>query len=100
MTMDDEARRVVEHYFEAWTHKRTDEAYALLADDLEFSGPGASYSSREAFRPGLVGFAALTQGARILELMSVGDKVAMLYDCDLPAPAGTVRIASFFTVKN
>jgi ketosteroid isomerase-like protein len=100
MTMEDTTRRVVEGYFDAWTTKRVDEAFALLAEDLEFAGPTASYRSAEAFRPALVNFAAMTKAARLVELTVEGDRAAMLYDCELPPPVGTLRIASFFRVEN
>src|SRR5262245_56306965 len=99
MTTEHETRAVVERYFKAWTTKKTDEAFALLAEDLEFSGPSAHYRSAAEFRPGLVGFAAMTRGARVLELLVEGDRAALLYDCDLPEPVGTLRIASFFRVQ-
>ena len=98
MTTHDETRRTVEAYFAAWTTNRVAEAHALLADNLAFKGPTASYESAEAFRPALVGFAAMTKGARIVELLVEGDRAAMLYECDLPEPVGTLRIASFFRV--
>src|SRR4051812_5248266 len=100
MSTSNETRTVVERYFAAWTSKKTDEAYALLADDLAFSGPSASYKTAAEFRPALVGFAAMTRGARIVELLVDGDRAALLYDCDLPEPVGTARIASFFHVAN
>ena len=75
-------------------------AHALLADHLKFIGPTASYESAEAFRPALVNFAAMTKGARIVELLVEGHRAAMLYDCDLPPPVGTLKIASFFRVEN
>jgi hypothetical protein len=98
MTNAEETRRIVLAYFTAWTTKMTDDAFALLDPNLSFSGPSAQYATAEEFRPGLVGFAAMTQGARILELIVDGERAAMLYDCDLPAPVGTIRIASFFRV--
>jgi ketosteroid isomerase-like protein len=99
MTNPDETRRVVQAYFDAWTHKKPDEAFALLAPDLEFAGPSAHYTSAEAFRPGLNAFAAMASGARVIELLVDVDRAAMLYDCDLPEPCGTLRIASFFRVR-
>ena len=42
----------------------------------------------------------MSRGARVLELLVQGDRAAMLYDCDLPQPVGTLRIASFFRVEN
>jgi hypothetical protein len=94
-----ETRSVVERYFEAWTTSRVDDAYALLAEDLEFRGPSASYQGAAAFRPALVGFAAMAQGARVVELIVEGNRAAMLYECDLPEPVGTLRIGSFFRVE-
>lgn len=93
-----ETRRVVEAFFDAWISKRTDDAYALLADDLHFTGPGVEYRSRAEFRPGLLGFAGLTTRAQLLELLVEGDRAALLYDRELPPPAGKMRIASFFHV--
>jgi hypothetical protein len=99
MTTRDETRRVVEGYFAAWTTNRVADAYALLAEDLEFSGPTASYRTAEAFRPALVNFAAMTKWARIVELVVDGDRAALLYDCELLHLVGSLRIASFFRVE-
>jgi hypothetical protein len=99
MSEQNETRRVVEAYFRAWTSKRTDKAYALLADDLHFAGPSAEYRTREEFRPGLIGFAGLTKSAEVVELLVDGQRAALLYDCELPPPAGKMRIASFFRVE-
>jgi ketosteroid isomerase-like protein len=98
MTKADETRAAVTTYFEAWTHGRIDEAFAVLADDLVFVGPTASYASAAAFRPALEGFAKMTRSARLTHLVVDGEQAAMLYDCDL-APIGPLRIASFFRVE-
>jgi ketosteroid isomerase-like protein len=100
MTTQDETRRVVQSYFAAWTSKNVREAHALLADDLQFSGPTASYRSAAEFWPALVNFAEMTVAARIVELIVEGDRAAMLYDCELPQPIGTLKIASFFRVDD
>lgn len=100
MTGQAETRRVVESYFAAWTAGQVDEAFALLADELQFVGPTASYPSAAEFRPALARFAAIARQARIAEFLVDGDRAAMLYDCELPPPAGLVRISSFFTVAN
>ncbi len=100
MTQHDETRRVVEAYFAAWTTNRVREARALLADDLKFAGPSASYDSADAFEPALLKFAAMTKGARVIDLIVDGDRAALLYDCDFAPPIGMLRIASFFRVEN
>jgi ketosteroid isomerase-like protein len=96
-----DTRAVVETYFKAWTTKDVEAAYACLASDLQFAGPSATYTSAEQFRPALAGFASLTKAAKIVELVTEGDRVAMLYDCELVPPATTpFRIASFFWVRD
>ena len=99
MTVQQETRRAVETYFAAWTAGDVDAAYAMLADDLTFVGPTASYQSAGAFRPALKNFAAMTKAARIIELIVQDDRAAMLYECEL-GPVDTLRIASFFRVEN
>jgi ketosteroid isomerase-like protein len=94
-----ETRTVVEAYFNASTTRRVDDAYALLADNLEFAGPTASYESAAAFRPALIGFTMMTKQAHVVELIVEGDRAALLYDCELPDPVGLIRIASFFRVE-
>jgi hypothetical protein len=100
MTMaNDETKRAVVGYFEAWTHNKPAEARAFLADDLQFRGPGAEIDGADAFYPALVDFAAMTRGARVVDLVVQDDRAALLYDCDLPEAVGTLRIASFFRVE-
>jgi ketosteroid isomerase-like protein len=93
-------REVVEAYFNAWTTNDVPKAYSLLAANLHFAGPNARYSSAEEFRPALIGFAAMTRAARVVEFVVDGDRASLLYDCDLPDPVGTLRIASFFRVAD
>ena len=100
MQSEAETRKVVEEYFSAWTSRRPEDAFRTLADDLQFAGPTASYASAAAFRPALFGFAAMTKAARKIELVVQGASAALLYDCDLPEPVGTLRIASFFRVRD
>jgi ketosteroid isomerase-like protein len=99
MTTQDETRKVVESYFAAWTTKNIREARPLLANDIEVSGPTGGAKGLDAFLPALENFAAMTKAARIVDLVVNGDRAALLYDCDLPEPVGTLRIASFFRVE-
>ena len=97
---EEQTRHAVEGYFRAWTNHDPGAAFEFLADDLKFAGPTAGYDSAGAFRPALNGFAAMTRSATVIELLVTGDRAALLYDCELPPPVGTLRIASFFTVKD
>jgi hypothetical protein len=91
-------REIVMAYYTGWTTKRTADAYAMLAPDLEFSGPGATYRSAAELKPGLEAFAAMTVAATLVEIMVEGDRAALLYDWEMPL--GVVRIASFFRVAD
>ena len=95
----DATRRIVEAYFKAWTHNQVEEAFQLLADNLEFAGPTALYKSAAEFKPALVNFASLAKNAHIVEFLVDGNKASMLYDVELPEPVGKLRIASFMWVE-
>jgi hypothetical protein len=105
MTMHDEphhheTRRIAERFFTAWTSRQEREARALMADDLAYSGPLNSYQTADALLAPLMTFAATLRGARIVDLVVEGDHAAMLYDCELPPPVGTLRTASFLRIEH
>jgi hypothetical protein len=95
----DETRKVVEGFFAAWTSKDERSARAFLADDLHYNGPLNTYESADALMGPLMKFAAMVRGARMIEVVVEGDRAALLYDCDLPEPVGTLRAASFQRVE-
>jgi hypothetical protein len=82
VTAQHETRPVVEGYFAAWTSNKIDEA---CPDDVKIAGPTVSYDGAAAFRPALVKFAAITRGARAVELIVDGERAALL----------SVKIGSF-----
>lgn len=104
-SVDDETRRVVEGYFNAWTSHRVDDAMAFLDKDLQVVAPGSNgailhVDGADQFRPGLEQFAGMTSAARILQHTVQGNRSALLYEADLPQPVGTLTIVSFFGVEN
>ena len=100
MLASEETRKAVEANFAAWGRgNRTDEAFALLAPTLQFAGPNPAYESAEAFLPALRGFAAVTRGTWVVELVVQEGRAWLLNDCGLPDPVGTVRMVSFSRVQ-
>ena len=91
---------IVEAFFAAWTSNDGARARALMADDLHYSGPLNTYDTADALHGPLMKFARMVRGAKIIELVVDGDRAALLYDCELPAPVGTLRAASFQRVAN
>lgn len=100
MSDQDESRRVAEAFFAAWTAGKERESRACMADDLSYSGPLNTYRSADELLGPLMKFAATLRGARMVELIAEGDRVAMLYDCELPEPIGTLRAASFMHIED
>src|SRR5437762_780159 len=100
MTTEDETRKVVTSFFEAWTTNDPHAARALMADDLDYSGPLNAYRTADALLPPLMKFAAMLRASRMIEIVVEGDRAALLYDCELPPPVGTLRSASFQRVAN
>ena len=76
------------------------DAFKLLDEQLEFYGSLGSSTTAAGFFAALMNFAKLTQSARMTSLVVEGQNAALLYDCSLPAPVGTLTIASFFRVRN
>lgn len=99
MTTDDETRRVVEAFFAAWTARDERAARALMADDLRYEGPLNRYDTADALLGPLMRFAAGVRSATMIEVVVQGDRAALLYDCELGAPVGTFRAASFQRVS-
>ncbi|MCI4318952.1 MAG: nuclear transport factor 2 family protein [Thermoplasmata archaeon] len=99
MAIHDETRRVAENFFAAWTSNKPAEARALMANDLEYSGPLNRYHRADDLLPPLMRFAAMLSGARIVELVVERNKAALMYDCELPPPVGTLRTASFQRIE-
>ena len=96
----DETRRVVEGFFAAWTSRDERGARGFMADDMRYVGPLNSYESADALLGPLMKFASGVKGARMVEIVVEGDRAALLYDCDLPPPVGTLRAATFQRVAN
>ena len=99
MVSPDETRRVVQGFFAAWTTGKEREARAFMADDMKYVGPLNSYETADALLGPLMKFAKNVQAARVLEIVVEGDRAALLYDCDLPPPVGTLRAATFQRVE-
>jgi len=91
---------IVKAFFAAWTRNDARATRALMADNMKYSGPLNSYDTADALHAPLMKFAAMVGGATLIELVVDGDRAALLYDCDLPAPVGTLRAASFQRVKD
>ncbi len=72
---------------------------ALLADDLEYRNVLVTYRGADDFVRELAGFNSMLRGIRIIHVVAHGDGAAVLYDCELPEPVGTLRTGWFVRIE-
>jgi hypothetical protein len=94
------AANVIRRYHEAWTQRDMGTARSCLADDLHFQGPIDTFSSADEFIATLTGFAQMLTRVDLLQEFYTDDAAALLYDCVTNSPAGTIRTAEFFGLRD
>jgi len=94
------AADVIRMYHEAWTQRDMSTARSYLADDLDFQGSIDTFSSADEFIATLTGFAQMLTRVDLLQDFYTGDSAALLYDCVTNSPAGTIRTAEFFWLRD
>jgi hypothetical protein len=92
--------QVVINYHNAWTSGDVEAARVYLADDLDFQGSIDSFHHADDFVSALTMFQKMLRGVNLIQSFFSESGAALLYDCDTMSPAGVIRTAEFFTVKN
>ena len=95
-----DTRQVVTNYHNAWTSGDMKAARVYLADDLDFQGSIETCSRADDFIPSLTMFQKMLQGVNVIQSFFSESGAALLYDCDTMSPAGVIRTAEFFTVRD
>jgi hypothetical protein len=91
---------VVRNYHDSWTRGDMTAARSFLADGLDFQGPIDTFSSADDFIATLAGFAQMLTRVDLLQEFYADDAAALLYDCVTNSPAGTIRTAEFFSLRD
>ena len=94
------SRELIEKYHNAWTGGDFATARACLADDLDFQGSIDTFRSADEFIAALRMFQGMLRGVRMLKGFFDQEGAALLYDCDTPTPAGVIRTAEFFSIRD
>lgn len=94
-----DAKSIVETYHRAWTNGDYDAARKLLADNLDFQGSIDTFQRADDFIMALRMFGSMLKGVTMLNSFYSADGAALLYDCETNSPAGVIRTAEFFTVR-
>jgi hypothetical protein len=95
-----DAKQVITNYHDAWTSGNIEGARGYLADDLDFQGSIDTFSRADDFIAALTMFQKMLRGINLIQGYYSESGAALLYDCDTMSPAGILRTAEFFTVKD
>jgi len=91
---------VVRAYHESWTHRDMDTARSFLVDDLDFQGPIDKFTNADDFIGALTQFAQMCKRVDVVQEFHADNAAALLYDCVTESPAGTIRTAEFFGLRD
>jgi YHS domain-containing protein len=94
-----EARGVVEQYLAAYYGGDAHAARRYLADDLQFAGPGAAFSSADAYLRASAHALRAMRGAQTHKVFVDGADVGVFHDLRLDHPVGSLAIASWYHVE-
>jgi hypothetical protein len=98
MIMD--KKQIVTNYHNAWTSGNMEAARVYLADDLDFRGSIDTFRRADDFIAALTMFQKMLRKITLIQSFFSENGAALLYDCDTMSPAGIIRTAEFFTVKD
>ncbi len=104
MTNNIDPLTVVRGYLDAYTSNDISAAATYLADDFDFEGPFVHATSAKDFigdgtGPGLAAWAKNLTGMHVTAAFAEDNEVIAIYDVHT-APFGTLRTASYFTVRD
>ena len=95
-----DTKQVVTNYHNAWTSGDMEKARVYLVDDLDFKGSIDTFCRAADFIAALTMFQKMIQKINLIQSFYSENGAALLYDCDTMSPAGMIRTAEFFMVKD
>ena len=98
MATADDTLAVVKAYHGAWTAGDFEAAKRLLAADLETDVPINTYADREDWIAAVARTRAMATSVDLFAELADDGSAVLLYDMQLPAPIGRLRVAEHFTV--
>lgn len=94
----DDAGRLADEFFGAWTSGNFARARELLGDDLAFDGPFDSFSDADSYLASLQQLGAIVVGADKRKQFVDGDDVCLIYDLRT-APVPVARVCEWYRIS-
>ncbi len=94
-----QTRDLVRAYHAAWTGGEINAGGQYLADDFTTRAPVGSYDTKDAYLTGLTRFRSLVGGLDLISELYGDDEAMLLYDVHTNTPAGKLRTAEHFRVR-
>ncbi len=95
-----DTKQVVTNYHNAWTGGDFEAARLYLADDLDFQGSVDTFHRADDFIVALTMFQKVLSRVDLIQSFYSESGAALLYDCNTMSPAGMIRTAEFFSVRD
>jgi hypothetical protein len=95
-----DTKQVVTNYHNAWISGDVEAARVYLNDELDFQGSIDTFHRADDFIVGLTMFQKMLRGVKLIQSLYSETGAALLYDCDTMSPAGIIRTAEFFEVRD
>jgi len=95
-----DTKQVVTNYHNAWTGGDFEAARLYLADDLDFQGSIDTFHRADDFIVALTMFQKMLSRVDLIQSFYSESGAALLYDCNTMSPAGMIRTAEFFSVRD
>ncbi len=99
VTPSSDVRDIVRGYFHAWTSGEIEVARHFLSDRLDFRGSIDTFESADRFVGALRQFQKMLKSTSLLKEFYSPGAGMLLYDCVTNTPAGTIRTAEYFGVR-
>ena len=98
--MSTSASQIVNQYIAAWKSKDANAIAAVVAPNVDFKGPNAETTGREAFVAACQRMFPLLAEYKLRTLVLNGDLAMFAYDFVCPEPVGVCRTAELITIKD
>lgn len=94
-----QARNIVERHMRAYYSGNVEGARALLADDLQYDGPGVHFQSADAFVRGSGHAVKVLDGHEVIRIFEDGDDVCVFFEARLKHQVARMAMVDWYHIE-